>query len=166
MSEALRRLVADDGHQATVTYDTTEARAELAAGSFELILCDVRLPGESGLELVHDVVGGRTDVAVLMVSGADDPQLAETALALGAYGYIVKPFRDSEVNIGIANALRRRRLEIENKGHRERLEQLVAERTAELDRSRRRRSTAWPRRRSSEISRPGNTSSALAATPG
>jgi putative two-component system response regulator len=134
--EALRRLVANEGHLATVACDTTEARAELASGSFEVILCDVNLPGESGLELVHNVIGGRTDVAVLMVSGADDPQLAETALALGAYGYIVKPFRDSEVNIGIANALRRRRLEIENKAHHERLEQLVAERTAELDRSR------------------------------
>jgi putative two-component system response regulator len=131
--EALRRLVADHGHVATVAGDAVEARAELAAASFEVILCDVKLPGESGLELVHDVVGGRTDIAVLMVSGADDPQLAETALALGAYGYIVKPFRDSEVNIGIANALRRRRLEIENKAHHERLEQLVAERTAELD---------------------------------
>ena len=134
--EALRRLVADEGHLATVAGDTTEARAELAAASFEVILCDVNLPGESGLELVHDIVGGRTDVAVLMVSGADDPQLAETALALGAYGYIVKPFRDSEVNIGIANALRRRRLEIENRAHHVRLEQLVAERTAELGRSR------------------------------
>jgi putative two-component system response regulator len=134
--EALRRLVANEGHLATVTGDTTEARAELSSGSFELILCDVNLPGESGLEFVHDVVEGRTDIAVLMVSGADDPQLAETALALGAYGYIVKPFRDSEVNIGIANALRRRRLEIENKAHHERLEQLVAERTAELGRSR------------------------------
>jgi len=133
---ALRRLVVDHGHMATVAGDATEARAELASGSFEVILCDVNLPGESGLELVHDVVGGRTDIAVLMVSAADDPQLAETALALGAYGYIVKPFRDSEVNIGIANALRRRRLEIENKAHHERLEQLVAERTAELDRSR------------------------------
>jgi putative two-component system response regulator len=133
---ALRRLVVDHGHMATVAGDATEARGELAAGSFEVILCDVNLPGESGLELVHDVVGGRTDIAVLMVSAADDPQLAETALALGAYGYIVKPFRDSEVNIGIANALRRRRLEIENKAHHERLEQLVAERTAELDRSR------------------------------
>jgi putative two-component system response regulator len=134
--EALRRLVVDEGHVATVAYDTTEARAELRSGAFELILCDVNLPGESGLEFVHGVVGGRTDVAVLMVSGADDPRLAETALALGAYGYIVKPFRDSEVNIGIANALRRRRLEIENKAHHERLEQLVAERTAELGRSR------------------------------
>ena len=134
--DALLRLVADEGHLATVACDATEARFELASGSFEVILCDVNLPGESGLELVHDVIGGRTDVAVLMVSGADDPQLAETALALGAYGYIVKPFRDSEVNIGIANALRRRRLEIENKAHHERLEQLVAERTAELDRSR------------------------------
>ena len=134
--EALRRLVVDHGHLATIAGDATEARVQLASGSFEVILCDVKLPGESGLELVHDIVGGRTDIAVLMVSGADDPQLAETALALGAYGYIVKPFRDSEVNIGIANALRRRRLEIENKAHHERLEQLVAERTAELDRSR------------------------------
>jgi cyclic di-GMP phosphodiesterase len=134
--EALRRLVANEGHVATVTGNTAEARAELGAGSFELILCDVNLPGESGLELVHEVVAGRTDIALLMVSGSDDPQLAETALALGAYGYIVKPFRDSEVNIGIANALRRRRLEIENKAHHERLEQLVAERTAELGRSR------------------------------
>ena len=134
--EALRRLVVDHGHVATISGDATEARAQLTSTSFEVILCDVKLPGESGLELVHDVVGGRTDIAVLMVSGADDPQLAETALALGAYGYIVKPFRDSEVSIGIANALRRRRLEIENKAHHERLEQLVAERTAELDRSR------------------------------
>ena len=134
--EALRRLVANEGHLVSVTCDTTEARAELSSGLFEVILCDVNLPGESGMELVHEVVAAGTDVAVLMVSGADDPQLAETALALGAYGYIVKPFRDSEVNIGIANALRRRRLEIENRAHRERLEQLVAERTVELDRSR------------------------------
>jgi cyclic di-GMP phosphodiesterase len=134
--EALRRLVAYEGHLPTVTGDTTEARNELSSGAFEVILCDVNLPGESGMELVHEVVASGTDVAVLMVSGADDPDLAETALALGAYGYIVKPFRDTEVNIGIANALRRRRLEIENRAHRERLEQLVSERTAELDRSR------------------------------
>jgi putative two-component system response regulator len=134
--EALRRLVANEGHLASVTGDTAEARAELSSGSFEVILCDVNLPGESGMELVQEVVASGTDVAVLMVSGADDPKLAETALALGAYGYIVKPFRDSEVNIGIANALRRRRLEIENRAHRDRLEDLVAERTAELDRSR------------------------------
>jgi len=134
--EALRRLVTDEGHVTTLAGDTAAARAALGSGSFELILCDVNLPGESGLELVHDVIENRTDVAVLMVSGADDPELAETALALGAYGYIVKPFRSSEVRIGIANALRRRRLEIENEAHREQLEQLVAERTAELGRSR------------------------------
>jgi DNA-binding response OmpR family regulator len=46
--EALRRLVKAEGHVATVAGDTTEARAELSSGSFELILCDVNLPGESG----------------------------------------------------------------------------------------------------------------------
>jgi putative two-component system response regulator len=67
-----------------------------------------------------------------MVSGNDDPVLAERALELGAFGYVVKPFRTSELAIAVTNALRRRRLEIENREHRERLEQIVLDRTSAL----------------------------------
>jgi putative two-component system response regulator len=67
-----------------------------------------------------------------MVTGLDDPQLANIALEIGAYGYIIKPFEANEVLINVANALRRRRLEIENKSHREKLEQTVLERTSAL----------------------------------
>jgi len=133
---ALERLLRGDGHLAQHAGDLTEARRLLAEESFELALCDVHMPGESGLELVRQVLSERADVAMVMVTGADDPGLAETALELGAYGYVVKPFRPTEVVIAVANALRRRRLEIENRGHREHLEQLVGERTAALKRSR------------------------------
>ena len=44
---------------------------------------------------------------------------------MGAFGYIVKPFESNEVMIDVANALRRRRLEIENRLHRENLEDIV-----------------------------------------
>jgi putative two-component system response regulator len=75
-------------------------------------------------------------VAVLMATGIDDPQLAQSVLELGAYGYLVKPFKRHEVQINVANALRRRRLEIENRDHRALLEHRVEERTQELRRSR------------------------------
>jgi putative two-component system response regulator len=67
-----------------------------------------------------------------MVTGLDDPALVEEALQLGAYGYVIKPFRRSGLLINVANALRRRELEIENRAHRLSLEQTVRERTAEL----------------------------------
>jgi putative two-component system response regulator len=67
-----------------------------------------------------------------MVTGADDRRSAETALANGAYGYMLKPFKPNELVINVTNALRRRSLEIENREHRSRLEQTVLERTATL----------------------------------
>jgi putative two-component system response regulator len=133
---ALQRLVKADGHVTAVAADAEEARMHLARDAYELVLCDVNMPGEGGLGLARDVLSDGGSIAVVMISGADDPRLAETALELGAYGYVVKPFREGEIVIAIANALRRRRLEIENRAHRDGLEQLVAERTAELQRSR------------------------------
>jgi len=62
----------------------------------------------------------------------DDPKIAQTALEIGAYGYIIKPFTLNEVLINITNALRRRNLEIQTRLHRENLEQMVQQRTAEL----------------------------------
>src|SRR5581483_9669902 len=64
-----------------------------------------------------------------------DPALAETALAHGAYGYIIKPFERNELLINVSNALRRRTLEMENRAHREGLEVLVRVRTDELHRA-------------------------------
>jgi putative two-component system response regulator len=67
-----------------------------------------------------------------MVTGMDDRRFAQIAIELGAYGYILKPFKPNELIINVGNALRRRALEIENRGHRERLEQTVLERTSAL----------------------------------
>ena len=62
----------------------------------------------------------------------DDRRFAQVAIDLGAYGYILKPFKPNELIINVGNALRRRSLEIENRGHREQLEQTVLERTSAL----------------------------------
>ena len=67
-----------------------------------------------------------------MVTGLDSSVLANAALDMGAFGYVVKPFESNEVMIDVANALRRRRLELENRLHRENLEDVVRTRTMAL----------------------------------
>jgi putative two-component system response regulator len=98
----------------------------------DLIFCDIRLLGESGMNLVGHIVSDYPETAVIMVSGVEDPKIVEKALEIGVYGYIIKPFNPSEVIINISSALRRQRLEIESRRHREDLEQMVEERTASL----------------------------------
>ncbi len=131
----LGRLLKRHNYECTLANSAKEARERLAEQEFALVLSDVNMPGESGIDLVRFVLGNFPDTAAVMVTGVDDPEIANSALELGAYGYIIKPFETNEVLINVANALRRRTLEIENRAHREYLEHTVAERTRELRRA-------------------------------
>ena len=128
----LARLLGEHGYGCTTATGAAEARALLAAEPFALVLSDVDMPGESGLDLIVHVLASHPDSAVVMVTGLDDRRYAELALQHGAYGYVLKPFKPNELVINVVNALRRRRLEIENRGHREQLEGTVLERTSAL----------------------------------
>jgi putative two-component system response regulator len=134
--QAVQRLITlllrNEGFGCATAGSATEARERLADQKYDVMLCDVTMPGESGLELVRDVMASQRELAVVMVTGVDDPELARAALDLGAYGYVVKPFAPNTLLIAVANALHRRRLELENRRHREQLEELVFERTMEL----------------------------------
>lgn len=126
------RLLRRQGHDCSLAANAAEAKQMLLKGDFELVLSDVNMPGESGLELVRHVFETYRNTATMMVTGVDDPEIANLALTRGAYGYIIKPFEANEVIINVANALRRRDLELENRRHRERLEAMVSERTRDL----------------------------------
>jgi putative two-component system response regulator len=109
----MRSLVEERGDRCLAAADLTAARQILADEEVELVLCDVELRGESGLDLVRWLQIEHPSVAVVMVTAVDDARFAESALGLGAYGYIIKPFRTNDVLIAIQNALRRRSLELE-----------------------------------------------------
>jgi putative two-component system response regulator len=135
--EMIARMVTSGGEwECETAADAAEARRLLASHGFSVVVCDVNMPGESGTDLTRWIREHHPDVAVLMATGIDDPKLAASVLELGAYGYLVKPFKRHEVEINVANALGRRRLELENRDHRALLEQRVEERTRELRRSR------------------------------
>jgi putative two-component system response regulator len=133
VARLLARLVREDGHEPVVVSDIEPALEALAkVPELVLMLLDVNLPGGSGLQLITRVRQSFPHLAIVMISGVDDAHIARAALDAGAYGYVLKPFRATEVRIAVMNALARRRLEQENRRHRSALEELVAERTGEL----------------------------------
>jgi putative two-component system response regulator len=132
MRRLIARSVSSIGHPCTLAGDAAEARAKIAAEDIALMICDVGLPGQSGLDLVRHVLTEHPTIAALMVSGSDRPDLAEAALEYGAYGYLVKPFTITSLHISVMNAMRRRDLEQRHRAQTERLEQEVFDRTASL----------------------------------
>ncbi len=128
----LGRMLGLSGNPCTLAADAAEARLFLKDQNFELILCDVNMPGESGIDFIRYALSQYPQTAVIMVTAEDDPETAKTALKIGAYGYIIKPFKNNEVMINVSNALNRRKLEIKNKNYSENLEKLVSERTDTL----------------------------------
>jgi len=128
----LGRMLKVNGDICTLAANAAEARAFIKDQNFDLILCDVSMPGESGIDFIRYVLSEYRETAAIMVTAVDDPEVAESALEIGAYGYIIKPFESNEVMINVSNALRRRKLEIENRRHRKNLEKLVLERTKKL----------------------------------
>ena len=128
----LTRILLGAGHRCETAANPDEARAKLASDAFGLILCDVHMPGGSGIDLVDEVRRRSPEIAILMVSGEDREEVSARALELGVYGYVVKPFRPSELLINVANAFRRQQLEDESREYRQELEATVAVRTRDL----------------------------------
>lgn len=122
LAELLAVTLEHEGYVCTLAATAEEARRHLAEREFALALIDVLMPGENGLELADHALGQHPHLAVVMVTGVDDPAIAELALRSGAYGYLVKPVTANEVIVAAANAGRRRCLEIERAAYRRRLE--------------------------------------------
>lgn len=129
---SLGMILEDQGHHCHFASDAEEALLHAEQYSYELVLCDVNLPGMSGIELVKRLSRLYPDTGVVMVTALDDPFIAEAATVNGAYGYVIKPFQPNLIHIHVANALRRRQLEIEHRSARLQLELAVAHRTHEL----------------------------------
>ena len=110
-----------------------EARGLFGTGGrFDLVLCDIDMPGERGTELLAWLKATDADVAVVMVTGISDAPTAVGAMLNGASDYVCKPFSLAEVRARTDQALDKRRLVLENRAYQTNLERLVEERTHEV----------------------------------
>jgi two-component system, OmpR family, phosphate regulon response regulator OmpR len=107
LRELLRRYLADNGFRVTVAADAVEARASLASFAFDLVVLDVMMPGESGLDLTR-ALRGEGRVPVLLLTAMAEPEDRVNGLEQGADDYLSKPFEPRELVLRIRNLLQRR----------------------------------------------------------
>jgi len=133
ITKALARYLGSRGYDVETASSGEAALEVLAAGHFSLVLCDVRMPGLSGLEVVPRALQIDPDLAIMMLTGVNDAPTATGALATGAIDYLLKPVELAELHQAIERALHRRELEIERRKVERVIREEVAARTAELE---------------------------------
>ncbi|MBN2169753.1 MAG: sigma-54-dependent Fis family transcriptional regulator [Candidatus Krumholzibacteriota bacterium] len=117
----LAGVLADEGYAVDAAADAEEAWTALAERPADLMLLDVKLPGEDGLGLLRRLREAEVALPVIMMSGHGTIRTALEATRLGALDFIEKPIVPERLLLSLANALRLRRLENENAGLREAL---------------------------------------------
>jgi DNA-binding NtrC family response regulator len=99
--QSSRLILEQQDHFVTEASTVTKAHSLLATSPFDLVLCDIDMSDESGMGLVRYVAWELPDTAMIMVTSVDDPAAADEAIAMGTYGYLVKPFRPNEMLISV-----------------------------------------------------------------
>ena len=112
---SLYELLRDRGYALTTASSGSEALAHLSRLRFDLVLLDLRLPDIGGHEIMDFINEKGIDADVIVMSGEVGIDAAIGALKRGAYDYLRKPYAREELLATVANALKGRRLALENK---------------------------------------------------
>ena len=133
---AVREMLVDGleafGYAAGGVRDAAEAFEAVRRGDVALVLTDLDMPGENGLELLRRIKAHDTDIDVILVTGVVDIDVAIAAIRQGASDYVTKPFNLEEVRIVVDRTLEQRRLIVENRNYQQELEAKVEARTREI----------------------------------
>ncbi len=113
--EFLEIMLRKEGYEITCVEDGQKAIDILKKKTFDLIISDLQMPNVTGIELLKHCREAYPDVMFMMITAFGTAESAVEAMKMGAYDYITKPFKIDEVRINIANALRSKNLEVENR---------------------------------------------------
>jgi len=130
--EVLQRSLESEGYDCTTASNANEAFGKIGEYSIDLVLTDITMPGETGVDLLKKLRLFNPDTAVIMVTAVADTQTAIEAMKMGASDYVTKPFNLAEVTLSVERALEKRSLLIANREYRDHLEQKVKVQTDEI----------------------------------
>ncbi len=105
--DLLSRFLTGEGYRVTTAETAADARAKLKSLSFDLLILDVMMPGESGFDFAKAMRGDANDVPILMLTARDAAESRIKGLEIGADDYLSKPFEPRELSLRIANILKR-----------------------------------------------------------
>lgn len=108
--EALSYDIYSRGYLVETASDGEEGIEKMKKEKFDLVICDIIMPGKNGIETLEGIKQIDPDVEVIMMSGYGNIELALTAMRKGAYDFIKKPFDINEISILVEKALEKREL--------------------------------------------------------
>ena len=109
MCQSLSHVVRRAGHEAACSRNLTQGWERAAAGEFDVIFLDVRLPDGNGLELLPRLQGLPVQPEVIIMTGFGDSQGAELAIRCGAWDYIEKSASVKVITLSLSRALEYRK---------------------------------------------------------
>jgi len=131
----LAEILRPEGYSCFGCQSGQEALHMMINQEFDVVLCDVHMPGMSGLELLRLVREKHPRMASVMITGEGDVRVGVQAMKGGADDYLLKPLCLEAVLISVNQVLERKKLEAELENYRLHLEEMVEQRTAQLRRA-------------------------------
>src|SRR5438309_3326828 len=122
-----------DTYQCSQAHTAQDALAQLRERNYQLVISDITMSSMSGLEMIPHVKVISPDTVIVMISGMQTIESAINALRLGAFDYLMKPFDLRQAEAAVSRALNHHELIVAKHRYETQLEELVAQRTAELD---------------------------------
>ncbi len=129
----LARFLRTQGYEVEVADSAATALTLLKRQRFVAVVCDIRMPGMTGLDLLPEALRLDADLAILMLTAVNDADTATDALSHGAMDYLVKPVELPDLQHAIERAAHRRRLTIERRNVDYHVREEVALRSAQLE---------------------------------
>lgn len=91
--DSIQRVLEREGYRVESAADVDGALEALRAHRFDLVVCDYRMPGKTGIDLLQEMKRQRSDTPVLMISAYADAATEARAIELGAIELMRKPIR-------------------------------------------------------------------------
>jgi DNA-binding NtrC family response regulator len=127
---ALKKFLAQQQYEVYAAGSGDEALEQLRRHKVALMLCDIRMPGTSGIDLVPQALEVEPALAILMLTAVNDATSAALCMQRGALDYLTKPIELADLGRAVQRALKRRETLLENRHLNEWLKEEVTARTA------------------------------------
>jgi DNA-binding NtrC family response regulator len=115
MGKALRHILAKEGYEVDVAEDPHRGLDLIEKTAYDVVLCDLKMPGLSGMDVLERTRAVRPDASVIMMTAYASTETAVESMKKGAYDYLIKPFSTDELKILIRRCLESRTLELANR---------------------------------------------------
>jgi len=104
--QSIALALAGEAFEIETVLSGEDALIRTASVKYDLVICDLMMPGLSGLDLLKSLREFRPTMPVLMITGYPTVKTAEESVKMGAFAYITKPFTPADIRSAAARALK------------------------------------------------------------